>query len=108
MNDLPSLNMGATAPVSDVSPLQRTVTIINKKGLHARATAKFVGCAEQFAAKVIVCRGDEEVAANSIMGILTLGAGIGTELTLTASGEDAQAALDALQALIEDRFGEGE
>jgi phosphocarrier protein HPr len=90
------------------APLVREVEIINKKGLHARATAKFVHCASGFDAEVTITRAGETVGGTSIMGILTLGAGIGTELTLSATGPQAAEALDALVALIADRFGEGE
>jgi phosphocarrier protein len=90
------------------APLTREVEIINKKGLHARATAKFVHCASGFDANVSITRAGETVGGTSIMGILTLGAGIGTELTLSAVGPQAAEALDALTALIADRFGEGE
>jgi phosphocarrier protein len=82
--------------------------IINKKGLHARATAKFVQCASQFDADITVSRCGETVGATSIMGILTLGAGIGSTITVVARGAEAQPALDALRALVADRFGEGE
>jgi phosphocarrier protein HPr len=86
----------------------RQLTIINKKGLHARATAKFVQCAERFEAEVTITRGDETVGATSIMGILTLGASMGTTIVVAATGADALPALDALEALVVDRFGEGE
>jgi phosphocarrier protein len=82
--------------------------IVNKKGLHARATAKFVQCAARFDADITVSRCGETVGATSIMGVLTLGAGIGSTITIVAKGAEAQAALDALAALIADRFGEGE
>jgi phosphocarrier protein HPr len=82
--------------------------IINKKGLHARATAKFVQCASSFDADVTVTRCGETVGATSIMGILTLGAGIGSTITVVAKGPEAQEALTALEALVADRFGEGE
>ena len=82
--------------------------IVNKKGLHARATAKFVQCAARFDADITVSRCGETVGATSIMGVLTLGAGIGSTITIVAQGTEAQAALDALAALIADRFGEGE
>lgn len=88
--------------------LVREAQIVNKKGLHARATAKFVQCAEKFSADITVTRCGETVGGTSIMGILTLGAGIGSKITLTAKGEDADIALDALCALIADRFGEDE
>lgn len=82
--------------------------IINKKGLHARATAKFVQCASQFDSDITVSRCGETVGATSIMGILTLGAGIGSTITVVAKGADAKDALQALGALVADRFGEGE
>ncbi|WP_442881191.1 HPr family phosphocarrier protein [Bosea sp. (in: a-proteobacteria)] len=82
--------------------------IVNKKGLHARATAKFVQCASNFDAEITVTRCGETVGATSIMGILTLGAGIGSTITVVARGADAQPALNALEALIADKFGEGE
>jgi phosphocarrier protein len=82
--------------------------IINKKGLHARATAKFVQCASGFDADITVSRCGETVGATSIMGILTLGAGIGSTITVVAQGNEAQQALKALEALVADRFGEGE
>ncbi len=82
--------------------------IVNKKGLHARATAKFVQCASSFDADVTVTRCGETVGATSIMGILTLGAGIGSTITVVARGREAKEALAALEALVADRFGEGE
>lgn len=88
--------------------LVREALIVNKKGLHARATAKFVQCAEKFSSDITVTRCGETVGGTSIMGILTLGAGIGSTITLTAKGDDAEAALDALCALVADRFGEDE
>ena len=88
--------------------LIRDVEIINKKGLHARATAKFVQCADSFEADITVTRSGETVGGTSIMGILTLGAGIGSIITLTASGPQAELAVEALTALINGRFGESE
>lgn len=88
--------------------LVREALIVNKKGLHARATAKFVQCAEKFSSDITVTRCGETVGGTSIMGILTLGAGIGSKITLTAKGDDAEAALDALCMLVADRFGEDE
>ena len=86
--------------------LSRVIAIVNRKGLHARATAKFVQCAERFEAQLTVSRGGDTVGGSSIMGILTLGAGIGTAITVTASGPQAGAALDAIAALVANRFGE--
>ena len=84
----------------------RNVTIVNQRGLHARASAKFVRMAESFDAQVSVSRGDETVNATSIMGLMMLGAAAGTAITITANGRQAETALDALCALIADKFGE--
>ena len=88
--------------------LTREIKIVNRKGLHARATAKFVQCVEAHDANVTVTRNEETVGGTSIMGILTLGAGIGTTILVSAEGPDAHQVLDALTALIADRFGEEE
>ena len=88
--------------------IRRDVEIVNKKGLHARATAKFVQCADSFKADITVTRSGETVGGTSIMGILTLGAGIGSKITLAAKGEDAEVAITALVTLVADRFGEDE
>lgn len=95
-------------PVTPAGTLFCELPIINKKGLHARATAKFVQCAASFDAEITVSRCGETVGATSIMGVLTLGAGIGSTITVCASGREAQEALKALEALVADRFGEGE
>jgi phosphocarrier protein HPr len=84
------------------------VHIVNRKGLHARATAKFVQCVDRFDADVKVTRCGETVGGDSIMGILTLGAGPGTTITVSASGAEAREALEALAALVSGRFGEDE
>ena len=86
----------------------RDVKIINRKGLHARATAKLVQTVDRFACDVWISRCGEIVGGRSIMALLTLGAGMGTVISIAALGEDADAALDAISALIADRFGEGE
>lgn len=87
--------------------LTRTVTISNKRGLHARAAAKFVTTAERFGASVEVVRGGEPpVSARSIMGLMMLGAGKGCTIELRAEGWDAKEALDALTALVEAGFDE--
>ncbi len=88
--------------------LVRVLPIINKRGLHARASAKFVQTVERFGAAVKVCRNGEAVDGNSIMGLLMLAAAPGTTVTVTATGVEAQDVLDALEALVGDRFGEGE
>ena len=86
----------------------RDLPIVNRKGLHARATAKFVQCVEAYDANVTVTRGGETVGGESIMGILTLGAGRGTTITVSATGRDAGAVIEALAALVANRFGEDE
>ena len=86
----------------------RDLHIVNRKGLHARATAKFVQCVERFDAEVKVTRCGETVGGDSIMGILMLGAGLGSTITVTALGGQAVEALDALEALVASRFNEDE
>src|SRR5262245_51968559 len=82
------------------------IVIRNRKGLHARASAKFVKCAERFNADVVVTRDGQSVGGTSIMGLMMLAAGPGTEIHLTASGPDAPEALEALVELVESGFGE--
>jgi phosphocarrier protein HPr len=86
--------------------LTRQATIVNQRGLHARAAAKFVRMAEAFSARVEVERDDVTVAGTSILGLMLLAAGAGTVLTLRAEGDDAEAALDALCGLIKRGFDE--
>jgi phosphocarrier protein HPr len=86
--------------------LERTVEITNKKGLHARASAKFVQAVEGFEADVTVTRGSETVGGTSIMGLMMLAAGPGTSITIRASGKDALDAMNAICALVNSRFGE--
>ncbi|MEY3552819.1 MAG: hypothetical protein RL735_1167 [Pseudomonadota bacterium] len=88
--------------------VSREMPIVNRKGLHARATAKFVQCVERYEAEITVTRCGETVGGLSIMGILTLGAGIGTTITVSARGPQAQEAIDALAELVANRFGEDE
>ena len=87
-------------------PIVRILPIINQKGLHARASAKFVQTVEKFEADVRVTRGNETVGGTSIMGLMMLAAGPGTTVTVSATGAQAQAAIDALAALIADKFNE--
>ena len=87
-------------------PLRRTAPIVNQRGLHARASAKFVKCAAQFDAEVRVSRDGQTVDAQSIMGLMMLAAGQGSEVEIEAEGAEASAALDALCALIARRFDE--
>lgn len=86
--------------------LSRTLTICNKRGLHARAAAKFVTLAERFSAAVDVARDGQSVSARSIMGLMMLGAGQGATIEVKAEGWDAKEALDALAALVEAGFNE--
>ena len=86
--------------------LSRTVTVVNMRGLHARAAAKFVTMAERYGASVEVLRDGQSVAARSIMGLMMLGAGQGSQLELQADGWDAKEALDALAGLVEAGFNE--
>ncbi|PLX33384.1 MAG: HPr family phosphocarrier protein [Hyphomicrobiales bacterium] len=86
--------------------ISRLVTIANTKGLHARASAKFVKCAESFDADISVTRGPETVAATSIMGLMLLAAGIGSKIELAATGPEAAEAIAALAELVESRFEE--
>ena len=87
---------------------RRTVEIINKRGLHARASAKFVKLAADFDAEVTVTRDGQSVDARSIMGRMMLGAGPGSELELSAEGTQAEEALEALCELVANRFEEDE
>jgi phosphocarrier protein len=84
----------------------KDLPIVNKKGLHARASAKFVQVVEQFHADVKVSRCGESVAGNSIMGLMMLSAGPGTSIRVEAIGADAEAVMAALAALVASRFGE--
>ena len=88
--------------------IQTQVTIINKLGLHARAAAKFVGCASSFASTIKAGKSGNLVDGKSIMSVMMLAAGKGTELDLHIDGSDEDAALESLTALIADRFGEQE
>jgi phosphocarrier protein len=97
----------APAPAIE-GALSREMRIVNKKGLHARATAKFVQCVERFDSEIFVSRCGETVGGLSIMGILTLGAGVGSTITVYARGDDAEQALEAIGALVANRFGEEE
>ncbi|MDM7457260.1 MAG: HPr family phosphocarrier protein [Tepidimonas sp.] len=88
--------------------IQRTVTIRNKLGLHARASAKLTKLAGGFACDVWLSRNGRRVNAKSIMGVMMLAAGQGAALDIETDGPDEQAAMDALVALFDDKFGEGE
>ena len=86
----------------------RVLKIVNEKGLHARASAKFVQMVEKFDAKVTVERAGESAGGDSIMGLMMLAAGIGTSITVTATGPQAQEVVTALDALVSTKFGEEE
>lgn len=88
--------------------IKTTVTISNKLGLHARASAKLTKLAGSFASDVWMSRGDRRVNAKSIMGVMMLAAGLGSTVEVETTGPDEQVAMDALVALINDKFGEGE
>jgi phosphocarrier protein HPr len=106
MND----SADSAARLSDGQPpagtVVRTFVICNKKGLHARASAKFVQTVEKFDAEVRVARGNESVGGTSIMGLMMLAAAPGTAITVSATGAEAHAVIEALAALIDSRFGE--
>ena len=88
--------------------LTRVMKIVNEKGLHARASAKFVQMVEKFDARITVSRGGESAGGDSIMGLMMLAAGPGTDLEIIAKGADAAAAVAALVKLVTDRFDESE
>ena len=86
----------------------KTINIINKLGMHARAAAKFVQVASSFASEINIKHGSREVSGKSIMGVMMLAVGKGTEIEIIAYGSDEKQALEALEALMLDRFGEEE
>ena len=102
----------AASPENDAGPtvppgaLSREIPIINKRGLHARASAKFVQMVERFNAEVWVTKGSETVGGTSIMGLMMLSAGPGTSIVVSATGPEAQAALDAITELVASKFNE--
>lgn len=102
---------GVPPTVSEASPpgtVSCEISIVNKRGLHARASAKFVQMVERFDADVNVTRNGETVGGNSIMGLMMLSAGIGTTITVSATGPEARAAVAAIAELIGNRFNEDE
>ena len=88
--------------------IQVNTTINNKLGLHARASAKLTKLAGSFPCEIWISKGERRVNAKSIMGVMMLAAGLGSEIYIEAEGEQAQEAMDALLALVADRFGEGQ
>ena len=99
----PEKELGPSVPSGAIS---RELLIINKRGLHARASAKFVQMVEKFSAEVWVTRGSETVGGTSIMGLMMLSAATGTTILVSAIGPEAQAAVDAIAALVADKFNE--
>lgn len=87
-------------------PIRRTATIVNQRGLHARAAAKFVKCAERFDAEIIVTKADMSVSGRSIMGLMMLAASPGSDIDLAATGPEAAAAVTAICTLIANKFDE--
>jgi len=102
----------AASPENDAGPIvpsgaaSRELPIINKRGLHARASAKFVQMVERFNAEVWVTRGSETVGGTSIMGLMMLSAGPGTSIVVSAIGPEAQAAIEAITDLVASKFNE--
>jgi phosphocarrier protein HPr len=102
----------AAAPENNARPnvppgaVSREIPIINKRGLHARASAKFVQMVERFNAEVWVTKGSETVGGTSIMGLMMLSAGPGTSILVSAIGPEAQAAIDAITDLVASKFNE--
>jgi phosphocarrier protein HPr len=88
--------------------IKTRTSISNKLGLHARASAKFTKLAGSFASEVWMSKGERRVNAKSIMGVMMLAAGLGSSVEIETSGPDEQAAMEALLALVADKFGEGE
>lgn len=88
--------------------IQTSIIISNKLGLHARASAKFTKLAGSFPCEVFLTRNGRRVNAKSIMGVMMLAAGLGSEVQIETDGEREQEAMQALRALIDDKFGEGE
>ncbi|MEK8030747.1 HPr family phosphocarrier protein [Ideonella sp. DXS29W] len=88
--------------------IRRTVTISNKLGLHARASAKLTKLAGSFQCEVFMSRNGRRVNAKSIMGVMMLAAGLGSQVEVETDGSDEQPAMDAIVGLIDDKFGEGQ
>ncbi len=89
-----------------MATLSKEIAIINQRGLHARASAKFVKCAEGYDANITVSKDGQTVPATSIMGLMMLAASIGTSVTVEASGPQAEQAMTALETLVADKFQE--
>jgi phosphocarrier protein len=89
-----------------MATIERELEIVNQRGLHARASAKFVKCAEGYDASITVSRDGQTVPATSIMGLMMLGAALGTSILVSASGPQAESAIAALETLVAARFDE--
>jgi phosphocarrier protein HPr len=107
MHPVPNTSGEGHAEVGGGSQTQRSVKIRNRLGMHARAAVKFVQLANHFESDIHVIKDDTPVNGKSIMGLLTLVAALGTEVIVSASGADAEQAVDALVALVDNGFGEG-
>jgi phosphocarrier protein HPr len=108
MSEPADVNGSSAGNPSDEAPIIRVLEICNKKGLHARASAKFVQTVEKFDAEVKVKRGNETVGGTSIMGLMMLAAGHGTTITVEATGKQAAEVVAALAELVSGRFTEEE
>jgi phosphocarrier protein len=104
----PGNDAAPNVPSSTAAAVVREIPIINKRGLHARASAKFVQMVERFNAEITVTRNSETVGGTSIMGLMMLSAGPGTTIVVSATGPEAEAAIAALTELIGSKFGEEE
>ncbi|CCG09367.1 HPr family phosphocarrier protein [Pararhodospirillum photometricum] len=103
-----TLSCGTDTVLASPDSVRVEAEIINRRGLHARAAAKFVKTVEQFSAEITVSNRGQSVSGRSIMGLMMLAAGPGTTIALEANGPDADRALEALCALVADRFHEGD
>ena len=106
MSDEDSSPEDLSGPIIPPGAISRELPIINKRGLHARASAKFVQMVERFEADVWVTKGSETVGGTSIMGLMMLSAGPGSSIVVSAAGPEAQAALDAITELVASKFNE--
>jgi phosphocarrier protein len=106
MSDEDASSENVAGPRVPEGALSRELLITNKRGLHARASAKFVQTVERFNADIWVTRGGETVGGTSIMGLMMLAAGPGTTISVAAAGDDAEAALAAITELVESKFNE--
>jgi len=96
------------SPSDPDGAVTRVMKIVNEKGLHARASAKFVQLVEKYDATVKVSRNDDSAGGDSIMGLMMLAAGIGTSITVSATGPEAKQVVEALDTLVSGKFGEDE